>query len=97
MVFQGTPQHLRASYSDVVNLATNRDGDARDYLSQLGWPVENRDSNSIHIRVNSQGDVAQINHQLVQAGFQVYQLNLSQPSLEDIFLMLTEKPIQQEI
>jgi lantibiotic transport system ATP-binding protein len=97
MVFQGTPQQLRASYNHVLNLATNRNLDAQLYLSQLGWSVENRENDSIHILVNDQGDVAQINHQLVQAGFQIYQLNLSQPSLEDIFLMLTEKPIQQEV
>jgi hypothetical protein len=30
-----------------------------------------------------------INAQLVKAGHQVYQLSLAQPSLEDIFLTLT--------
>ena len=43
------------------------------------------------VEVNGQSDVAMINAQLVRAGVNVFHLNLEQPSLEDIFLKLTEE------
>jgi len=44
----------------------------------------------LSIPVNGASDLALINKQLVNAGHQVYHLNLAQPALEDIFLALTE-------
>lgn len=96
MIFQGTQQQLQARYRDELCLTTDRPAETGGYLSQQGWQVDTHKGDSIRVRVNNQEDTAQINHQLVQAGYRVYQLSLNRPSLEDIFLMLTEKTIQQE-
>jgi len=40
--------------------------------------------------VNGAADVARINTQLVQSGVNIYALNLQQPTLEDIFLAVTQ-------
>ncbi len=90
MIFQGTPDALRARYQDYLTLVTDRLPDAQRFLLQSGWSVSHNGNNHLTVQVNGQSDVAMINGQLVGQGLNVYQLVLEQPSLEDIFLTLTK-------
>ncbi len=89
LIFQGTPDALRARYQDHLTLVTDRLPAAQQFLLQSGWAVSYNGNNHLTVQVNGQSDVAMINGQLVGQGLNVYQLVLEQPSLEDIFLSLT--------
>ncbi len=89
LIFEGTPDALRARYQEQVHVAADRLPEAQRFLEQSGWPVSYNGNHHLAIKVNGPSDAAMINAQLVQAGHQVYHLTLAQPSLEDIFLTLT--------
>jgi lantibiotic transport system ATP-binding protein len=89
LIFQGTPEQLRASYQEQVQLTTDQLPESHRFLERAGWPVSDSGNHHLNVKVNGASDAALINQQLVQAGHQVYHLSLAQPSLEDIFLTLT--------
>ncbi len=90
LIFQGTADELRVHYLENAILVTERLEDARQFLLSQGWQAVHLDNQHLAIAVNGLCDVAMINAQLVNAGYQVYHLALSHPTLEDIFLTLTD-------
>ncbi len=90
LIFQGTPEELRSRYHDRLALMTERRSETQAFLTRQGWTVQHDGNNHLNVQVNGTSDVALINAQLVRAGINVYELALVQPSLEDIFLALTE-------
>jgi lantibiotic transport system ATP-binding protein len=91
LIFQGSPDELRSRFQDYVAVTTDRLDETCRLLNHTGWQAAHRSNNHLTIPVNGYSDAALINAELVQAGHQVYQLNLVHPSLEDIFLTLTGK------
>jgi ABC-2 type transport system ATP-binding protein len=89
LIFQGIPDELRAHYQDYATVTTNRLEASQRLLVLSGWQAAHLENHHLTVPVNGPSDLALINSQLVQAGHQVYHLNLAQPSLEDIFLTLT--------
>ena len=89
LIFEGTPDQLRARYQDQANLIADRLDEAQRLLAGAGWPVAYNHNHHLTVKVNGASDAAMLNTQLVQAGLNVYHLSLEQPSLEDIFLALT--------
>ena len=96
LLFQGSPDELRSRFTDYVSVTTDKLDEACRLLKQSGWQAVHRSNNHISVPVNGYSDAAVINAQLVQAGQSVYQLNLTHPSLEDIFLTLTEQSVTTE-
>jgi ABC-type multidrug transport system ATPase subunit len=91
VIFEGTPDDLRAAYQDEATLVTDRAEEAQQMLQASGWASSYNGNRHITVRVNGQSDVAVVNRRLVEAGIPVYGLHMAQPSLEDIFLTLTAK------
>jgi lantibiotic transport system ATP-binding protein len=91
LIFQGIPDQLRTRYQDCVTLTTDRLETSLVLLQQYGWQAARLNDHHLTVPVNGNSDAAMINTQLVSAGHQVYQLNLARPSLEDIFLTLTDQ------
>jgi len=91
LIFQGIPDELRARYQEQANLTTDRLEASRHLLLQSGWQAAHLENHHLSVPVNGPSDLALINSQLVRAGHQVYHLDLTQPSLEDIFLTLTRE------
>ncbi len=89
LIFEGIPDELRARYQQHAIITTDRPEASQQLLLQSGWQAAHLEDHCLTIPVNGPSDVAMINAQLVKAGHQVYQLSLEQPSLEDIFLTLT--------
>jgi ABC-type multidrug transport system ATPase subunit len=89
LIFQGTPDQLRARYQDQANLVADRLDEAQRLLAGAGWSVAYNSNHHLTVKVNGASDAAMLNAQLVRAGINVYHLSLEQPSLEDIFLTLT--------
>lgn len=91
LLFQGTPDELQAQLEDHVTIGVDRPADALRSLSRAGWTVRPNGARRLHVAVNGRSDVTLINARLVEEGINVFHLNMEQPSLEDIFLRLTEK------
>jgi lantibiotic transport system ATP-binding protein len=89
LIFQGTPDQLRARYQDQVSLVADRLDEAQRVLTAAGWSVAHNDNHHLIVKANGASDAAMINTQLVRAGINVYHLSLEEPSLEYIFLALT--------
>ncbi len=90
--FQGTLTRLHAQMTQHVAIGTDRPEVARNVLTAAGWQVNGNGDGRLAVPANGESDAAMINGQLVNAGVNVYRLQLEQPSLEDIFLHLTDKP-----
>lgn len=90
LIFQGVPDELRARYQDYATVTTDRLEASRQLLVHSGWQAAHLENSHLSVPVNGPSDAAMINAQLVKAGHQVYQLGLVQPSLEEIFLTLTQ-------
>jgi ABC-type multidrug transport system ATPase subunit len=87
--FQGRLTDLHAQMEEQVVLGVDQPQKARAVLQQAGWTARGNGGHRIAIAANGRSDAAMINAQLVQAGVNVYHLNLEQPTLEDIFMTLT--------
>jgi ABC-2 type transport system ATP-binding protein len=91
MLFQGTLDELRAERHEQLSLGIDKPDYARQALTQKGWKVLPHSNGHILVEVNGPADVAMINRQLEEQGFNVFHLSLDQPSLEDTFLKLTSE------
>ncbi len=93
LLFQGTPEELQAQLEDHVTLGVDRPAEATRLLSRAGWSVRQNGAAHLHVAVNGRSDVTLINNQLVQEGFSVFHLSQERPTLEDIFLRLTDEHV----
>lgn len=94
LLFQGRAAKLRAEYADTARLITDRPDAASEILTRLGWKVALEQGSDavtvLNVEINGQPDVALIVQHLVTAGIHIYHASQSQPSLEEIFLKLTQ-------
>ncbi len=88
--FQGKLEDLHAMVEGHVVLGVERPALAKQMLAQEGWAVSSNGSNRITVAANGRADAAMVNHQLVSAGLRVFHLSVERPTLEDMFLTLTE-------
>jgi ABC-type multidrug transport system ATPase subunit len=87
--FQGTVAELHAQMKEQVVLGVDQPQAAKALLRRSGWTVSGNGGQRLAVAANDRSDAALINAQLVTAGVNVYHLKLEQPTLEDIFLTLT--------
>ena len=90
LVFEGSPEQLRASFQDEITLHVDHPQAAAACLMQQGWQAGACEDHALRVPVNGNADAAGINRTLVESGIQVYDLHHNQLSLEDIFLRMTE-------
>ncbi len=87
--FEGTLDDLHAQMEEHVVLWVDHPERAVGVLRGSGWTVRRNGGHRLTVAANGRSDAAMINAQLVCQGINVYHLGLEQPSLEDIFLTLT--------
>ena len=90
LIFQGTQDDLQSQLHEVVSLQVDLPEEARKVLVESGWQVTRNGNRRLVVTANGSSDAAILNTQLMEAGIKVYHLSLERPSLEDIFLKLTE-------
>jgi ABC-2 type transport system ATP-binding protein len=90
LLFQGAPDELQARLQDEVSLGVDQREVALRVLAGAGWTAQPNGNGRLHVAANGRSDAALLNAQLVSAGVNVFHLSLEQPSLEDIFLKLTQ-------
>jgi lantibiotic transport system ATP-binding protein len=87
--FQGTLDDLHAELKEQVVLNVDQPEKARQVLLQTGWAVTGNGGHRLAVAAHGHSDAALVNAQLVGEGVNVYHVNMEQPTLEDIFLSLT--------
>lgn len=90
MLFQGTLDDLHARRREQVSLGVNRLTEAIEVLTRAGWSPRLNGNRRLHIPIKRRDEPARLNALLVGQGFEVDHLSVDQPSLEDIFLELTQ-------
>ncbi len=90
MLFQGPPEQLQARLQEEIQIGVDQREMALRVLANAGWAVHPNGNGRLHVAANGKSDAALLNAQLVKAGINVFHLSLEQPSLEDIFLKLTQ-------
>jgi ABC-type multidrug transport system ATPase subunit len=87
--FQGTQEELHHQMEEHIVLGVDRPEKAQALLHQAGWTARKNGGHRITVAAHGRSDAAMINAQLVRQGVNVYHLSLQQPTLEDIFMTLT--------
>jgi ABC-2 type transport system ATP-binding protein len=87
--FQGTLDDLHAQMEEHVVVGVDQPEKAESVLRQVGWTVHRNGGHRITVAANGRSDASMVNAQLVREGVNVYHLSLEQPTLEDIFMTLT--------
>lgn len=90
MLFQGTLDDLHGRRREQVSLGVNRSTEAIEVLTRAGWSPRLNGNRRLHIPIKRRDEPARLNALLVGQGFEVDHLSVDQPSLEDIFLELTQ-------
>lgn len=88
LLFQGTLSKLQQKQQTELSVGVTKPDEAFACLVSAGWSVERRNG-LLSVATKAREDVAQINRLLVDQRLDVFHLSLSQRSLEDIFLTLT--------
>ena len=90
LLFQGMLDDLHARRREQVSLGVNRSAEAIAVLTRAGWSPRLNGNRYLHIPIKRRDEPARLNALLVGQGFEVDHLSVDQPSLEDIFLELTQ-------
>jgi ABC-type multidrug transport system ATPase subunit len=89
--FQGTQEDLHAQMEEHIVLGVDQPEKAGAVLKQSGWTARRNGGHRLTVAANGRSDAAMLNAQLVREGLNVYHLSLEQPTLEDIFMALTNR------
>jgi ABC-2 type transport system ATP-binding protein len=90
LLFQGTLSELQAQRQERISLTVDQPEAAIQILKETGWMVQSSGNNRLAVLSQGRVGTADINTLLVRQGINVVHLSVEQPSLEDIFLQLTQ-------
>lgn len=90
LIFQGSLKDLQAQRNPILHLGSDQPDRAQQILLDAGWRVRRNGKPGLMVEVNGDSDVALINRQLLTQNIKVFQLNIDQPDLEDIFMQFTQ-------
>ena len=87
--FEGTQDDLHSQMGKQLVLGVDQPDMAKALLRQAGWPVHSNGGRRLTVAANGRSDAAMINAHLVEQGINVYHLRLERPTLEDVFMTVT--------
>lgn len=89
LLFQGTLSELQSKQQTLLAVGVKQVDSAIEVLAKTGWTVERGVDDLLSVSTKAPDDAVKINKLLVDRGLEVFHLALTQRSLEDIFLGLT--------
>mgnify|MGYP005843924259 CR=1 FL=1 len=89
MLFQGTLEDLKAQQREYIQVGVSEPEKAVRILKTAGWSVQVNKDEFLTVIANKRSDALQINRLLKEQGIEIFHLAAEQPSLERIFLRLT--------
>jgi ABC-2 type transport system ATP-binding protein len=87
--FQGPQEALQAQMTEQVVVGVGQPEMARQLLGQVGWRVQSNGGQRLTVAANGGSDAALINALLVEGGVNVYHVTLERPTLEEMFVAMT--------
>ncbi len=94
IVAEGTPSGLISRYGGTTNLVLQ--GDPKDIIKDLPTAGVERLEDKIKISLKEEDSVRKILGKISRSGMELERLEITRPSLEDVFLKLTGKRISDE-
>lgn len=94
LLFQGTLSELQAQQQKRIRLSVSQPNRAMRILTQAGWTVQHEGDHLV-VMANGQDAAADINNLLVRQEVKVFGFDLEQPSLEEVFLRLTNTDAEE--
>ena len=88
LLFQGTLSELQSKQQMLLTVGVKQIDEATEFLASNGWTVKRYD-NLLNVSTKAADDAVRVNKLLVERGLEVFHLAVTQRSLEDIFLGLT--------
>lgn len=88
LLFQGTIGELQAQRQEFIRLGVDESEKALMILTSAGWSVQ-PDGDFLMVAAHGRTEAEKINDTLNQHGVSIFHLAIEQPSLENIFLQLT--------
>jgi len=89
LLFQGTLAELQSKQQTLLTVGVKQLDAAIAFLANSGWSVQPCADDLLSVSTKAPDDAVRINKLLVDRGLDVFHLSVSQRSLEDIFLSLT--------
>ena len=89
LLFQGTLAELQSKQQTQLTVGVKQLNEATEFLVNTGWSVQRSVDDVLNVSTKAPDDAVRINKLLVDRGLDVFHLAVSQRSLEDIFLNLT--------
>ena len=89
LLFQGTLSELQSKQQTLLAVGVKQVDSAIEVLAKTGWTVERGVDDLLSVSTKAPDDAVKVNKLLVDRGLEVFHLALTQRSLEDIFLGLT--------
>lgn len=89
LLFQGTLAELQSKQQTQLTVGVKQWNEATEFLVNTGWSVQRCVDDLLNVSTKAPEDAVRINKLLVDRGLDVFHLAVSQRSLEDIFLSLT--------
>ncbi|NBC84139.1 MAG: ATP-binding cassette domain-containing protein [Bacteroidetes bacterium] len=102
LIAEGTPGELKSSVGGSVLRIRFRDPDQRVTAKQMIWDIlqveAHSDSDPFQLSVQAENvnQASGVITQLSEAGIEITNFSLGQPSLDEVFLALTGKPVMDE-
>jgi ABC-2 type transport system ATP-binding protein len=90
LIFQGTEDELRMKVPQCVRIQLDCPKEARKVLESDGRAVKMVTSSSILVPVDGSADSASLSRKLINCGISISEMRMEQPTLEDLFLDLTQ-------
>jgi lantibiotic transport system ATP-binding protein len=91
LLFEGTLEAFQQRSGNRVAIETDNPADAVEVLHQGGWNPMNLGDSRLKVEFPNRESVANAVAMLVSSGVKIYQIQTDQPSLENLFLDLTEE------
>lgn len=96
LVFQGTLAELQTERHEHLTLGVAQPDQAANCLTAAGWQVKRLDEGMLGVAATTREAAVRINSLLVGQRLDVFHIALTQASLEDIFLNLTNGSAEKE-
>lgn len=88
--FQGTPDELRARRKGWLRIGVERTATAADFLRGQGYEAASEAADTLRLPGCAPHEAAALNRLLVERGFAVHSISQVQPTLEEMFLDVTQ-------
>lgn len=92
LLFQGTLESLRELCPPTLHIQSEQLSEIQQALSLAGWSTRITGRPDVEVDIDGPAELGKINRYLVEHGLDMFQTQIMQSSLEELFFQLTQKP-----